>query len=118
MRRAGEKNMNESVYLTINELVLEKIKKEAKEESIANQGKIDGENSLYFGSLPWTLDDVALEDGTLRLGGNIKVDSLGEDLGYISISAQLDLELIAEIVEYYVKKLNRLKTVLEATTAK
>lgn len=75
-----------------------------------------------------TLDDSLLEstnpevtfdssNGTINyscsLMGNSKKGNI--EFGYISDDISLDLDIVVEIVQYYMKKLGKLKTVLEAT---
>ena len=51
--------------------------------------------------------------GKLNFYGNIFKE--GTDMGYLSIDMEIDIDMALEIVNYYMKKLGKLKTVLEAT---
>lgn len=96
------------VYLDINLAEFEKQKPEAIETA-----KADGnEDNATFPDLKWNLDNAQTQieaDGSIYISGE-----LGK-LGYMSATISLDLEDISELIEFYIKKLNRLKTVLEAT---
>lgn len=97
------------VYLSINLNEFNKTLEEAKEQAIAD----GGENQATWNDLKWSIDENSTEiedDGKIYLSGNI------EKLGYLSVNFALDISDIADLIEVYIKKLNRLKTVLEATS--
>jgi len=85
-------------------------RKKAEEASKAIDGSID---DLIWEQLEDHPSETSFEDGTLNHAFEIYQD--GELAGYISVDIPINLDLAAEIVGYYIKKLNRLKTVLEAT---
>jgi len=97
------------VYLSINLNEFNKTLEEAKEQAIAD----GGENQATWNDLRWSIDENSTEiedDGKIYLSGDI------EKLGYLSVNFALDIGDIADLIEVYIKKLNRLKTVLEATS--
>lgn len=93
------------VYLHLNGENFEKMKGKANERS-----KEDDENSkdYNFDWMPLESDEVSFEAGTLSINGS-------NDLGYFSMDIDLDLDTVVDIIEFYMKKLGKLKTVLEAT---
>ena len=98
-----------SVYLNINLDEFNKTLKEAKEEAMAN----GSENQATWADLRWNINTDITEisdDGKIYLSGDI------DNLGYLSTDFTLDIGDIADLIEVYIKKLNRLKTVLEATS--
>lgn len=99
------------MYASINKDWFLKNEKEALEESIANLGEEEGKNNLVFPELKddFTVGEILLEDD-----GKIHVD-LENKLGYFSIEIPIDDELEIALIEQGVKKLNKLKTILEAT---
>jgi len=84
-------------------------RKKAEETSKA----IDGSDDLTWEQIEDKSSETSFDDGTLIHAFELYQN--GELAGYISVEIPIDLDLAAEIVGYYIKKLNRLKTVLEAT---
>jgi len=100
--------MSNSVYLDIDLKEFENQKKEAIETAKAN----GSDNSAIFEDLRWNIDSDNTEineDGKIYISGSL------EDFGYLSIDITLGLDDIAEIISVYMKKVNKLKTILEAT---
>lgn len=71
-------------------------------------------------------DALSSEDGDIEFDENkgtisfskdiyIEVDGEKKKVLYFSDNIELDLDIVVEIVQYYMKKLGKLKTVLEAT---
>ncbi|MCP6727640.1 MAG: hypothetical protein KJI69_06540 [Patescibacteria group bacterium] len=106
--------MNTDVYLEISQEGFLKFKKDAIEESKANLGEDYGDEACYK---DMTVTDAEYEfdekTGKINLYGSLYKE--GTKMGYISFDSEVDLDLALEIVNYYMKKLGKLKTVLEAT---
>ena len=96
-----------NVYLVLYPDVLDKERKEAEERA-----KAEGYEGLLWDYLELSIDEMRYEDGNIIMDGSFY--SNGKEFGYISISAPIDLELMVEIIQDYVKRLNKLKSVLEA----
>jgi hypothetical protein len=103
-----EVKMSNSIYLDIDLIEFEKQKKEAIETAKAN----GSENNATFEDLHWDIDSdntEITEDGKILISGTL------DKFGYMSIEITLGLDDIAEIISVYMKKVNKLKTILEAT---
>lgn len=95
---------NKSSYLiSVDESDFEKNKKEAKQ--LADKDGMDDTLS-FVGILD--SDELQFDDGEIVLSGTMP------NLGYISVTMKLDLDVVTDIIEYYIKKVNRVKTVLQA----
>ena len=97
------------VYLSIDGGFLNKNKSEANKKAISEYGE-DNKEDLLFDKVSWEENEPTLEfkDGVFHIYG-------GTDLGYLDVETELDLDTVVDIIEYYMKKLGKLKTVLEAT---
>jgi hypothetical protein len=98
--------MTNKIYLHLNGEYFEANKIQANEKS-----KEDDENSKDYNfdtQVIESLDGLEFENGTLTVDCSNK-------LGYYSLDVDLDLDIVVQIIEYYMKKLGKLKTVLEAT---
>ena len=99
------------MYLEIKKDVFEKNQKEAQEEGIASIGE-EGKNSLVFDVVE-TIDEFNIEDNQIELCVQTRVK--GEELVYFSLTIPLDMDDIASLISSYVKKANKIKTLLEAS---
>lgn len=101
----------EDVYLSLETKDFDDFKQKGISEAQAN----GDEESICFPNLRWrVLDKPSFENGRLYMSG----DMLDPDLvnrGYLSTTVALDLDTVVTIIEFYMKKLGKLKTVLEAT---
>ena len=104
------------IYLSINEENLNKVRANAKETAISIYGESDeSKTHLLFESLDWITPqrEITFEEGELTISGNYSEGK--NNLGYMSIQTVLDMDTIINIIEYYVSKINKVKTILEAT---
>ncbi len=108
-----ERNVKVDTYLTLNKDALKKTQKKANEEAIAELGEKDGKEELYYCDSVMDVEELYFEDGKLYCGGT--VFSHGEELGYFSPQIKLGNDTIIEIIDYYMKKMEKVKAVLEAT---
>ena len=103
-------------YLAIEEDVFKKNRNEAQKETERNHGKDNGLKTLTFSEgVLFEPDEITVESGKLMVCGTIAIDE--KDLAYISLEIPIDMETAQDIVNIYLKQLNRLKTVMEAVTA-
>ena len=110
-------SLRQSVYLTIDGDGFEKSKKEANEEAKAD-GYEESENDFKYPSAVLTPDEIEFREseGSLGICGTLYTDgSQNTELGYLSLDIVPDLDTIIDIIQFYMKKLGKLKTVLEAT---
>ena len=94
-----------NLYLHINKEYLNKTKKEANKKS-----KEDDEESkdYLWEDLNFKLECIELNNGKLSVSGET-------DLGFIGLDFHLDMDIAIEVIKFYMKKLEKLKSVLEST---
>lgn len=102
------------VWIDINEKTLNKFRAEFKQVSDANMGE---ENDLLNlsseSNVIAKIEELNFSEGSIEF--TYTYHKNGEQIIYLSDNVEIDLDLAAEIVSYYMKKLGKLKTVLEAT---
>lgn len=81
------------------------MKKAANEKS---KEDIPKSKDYNFGDIELITGELSFKNGVITVCGN-------NELGYFSIDINLDLDTVVDIIEFYMKKLGKLKTVLEAT---
>ena len=98
-------------YLSIEE---DLISGENKKKAI-DAAKASNPDATYMAwdGLTEETNEIVFEEGKIIYSAHLFKD--GEEAGYIDVNVPISLDLAAEIVGFYIKKLNRLKTVLEAT---
>lgn len=104
------------VYLTLKKDTLKATEKEATEQAISDIGEEEGKNELVYSNLKFNISEYYFDEdkGTIFLSGEL-IDN-GKELGYFSTDElPVDLDLVIDLVQLYMKKLGKLKTVLEAT---
>ncbi len=106
-----EKDVTIESYMTLNSKSLKKVEKAAKESAEANDYEL---GELCFEDVKWKCDEVYFDktDNCLYLNGNLYFN--GENIGYFSPKIVLGNDTTLEIIEYRMKKLGKLKTVMEA----
>jgi len=108
-----EHNVKVDTYLTLSKESLKATEKEANEEAILAIGEEEGKDTLYYPDLTWATDELYFEDGELHINGELLHN--GKKLGHLSPNIPLGNETIIEIIEHYMKKMEKVKAVLEAT---
>lgn len=102
--------------LDLKQDILKKTEKEALAEALSLYGE-DGKGSLYYPNLNFTANgnfEYNSDNDELDMGGDITTLN-GENLGYLNLSVKMDFDTIIDIIQAYMKKLGKLKTILEAT---
>lgn len=79
-----------------------------KSKDLANKASKELDCKDYLYDIDFKLDELNLEGGKLFVCGET-------DLGYVSLDFEMDTETVIDIIEFYMKKLGKLKTILEAT---
>ena len=101
-----------SIDLNIQIKEFEKLKESAKKnfnESYSN----DEKNSVYmFDDLWLDYSEESVEGNMLKISGGLKTQD-DVDIGYVNIKVPLDFDKLIEIFQGYIKKLNKVKTVME-----
>jgi len=105
--------MNNEIYLNLDIKTFEATKEEAKKRDIESSGE-DAEGYLYP-DISLVIDNIELEDETIAFSGKMIDTDSGKDFGYASIKFTPELDLIIDLIQIYMKKLGKLKTILEAT---
>lgn len=104
------------VYMNIVEKTFEDTKKRAREDATEDDpNNEEAKNNLLYKDAKIVPNEFYLEESSDYLELNGELYSPTKDLGYISLKIPLSQELAIEIIERYLKKLGKLKTVLEAT---
>jgi len=96
-----------NAFLILYPEVLDKERKEAEERA-----KVEGFEGLLWDDLELSIDEMRYEEGDITVNGSFY--SNGKEFGPVSITIPIDLELTIEITQDYIKRLNKLKSVLEA----
>ena len=104
------------VYLTLNKKEFESVEKRANQESIESDLKDpDLKGNLLFDKATIHINDLFIGDDSDEILLNGSLHSFGKELGWIDFKIPLNQELAIGIIDRYMKKLGKLKTVLEAT---
>ncbi len=110
--------MTDEVYLELETKDFERKKKEAIKRANENAPNDEPNNNMLWENLKveTTEQKFDLESQTLDFSGSL-IDTNDDEkhLGFISLKLDLDLETVLEIINLYMKRLGKLKTVLEAT---
>ena len=103
------------VYLTIKEPIFKRDKVSARAKAIATSDDHEKDGSLLWEDLSLKNEDekdyeIDEANNTLNVWGDFS-----NDMGFMSITIPLDIDLVTEIIQLYVKKMNKIKAMLEAT---
>lgn len=105
--------MSANLYLDISKDAFKKYEDGAIEQAVSNLGS-DWVDELVYNEL--NLSDAELEfddkSGKLFINGSFFRET--DYLGYLSLDLPLDLDTVTNIIEFYIKKVNKVKTILEA----
>jgi len=102
-----------SMDLNIQIKEFEKQKKEAQQR-FNEAYKNDEQNSVYMWEDLWLdYSEEIIEGNTLKISGTMKTQD-DEDLGFFTMKVPLDFDKLIEIFQSYIKKLNKVKTVMES----
>ncbi len=102
-----------SMDLNIQIDEFEKQKEEAKKR-FNKEYPNDKKDSVYMWEDLWLdYSEEVVEDNMLKIFGTMKTQE-DKDLGFFNIKVPLDFEKLIEIFQSYIKKLNKVKTVLES----
>ena len=110
--------MSDEVYFELNVKELEKLKEKSISEADENCDKGDEGKRMLFNNLE--LDSQPSEryfdekKGKLIFSGSLKDKDLDANLGYLSFELDMNADTLLEIIQTYMKRLGKIKTVLEA----
>ncbi len=110
--------MSEEVklYWDIDKQEFESIMSRLNQASIDSDVNDENRKDFLQMNNNFPVDEMYLEDGSDTIFVSCPTTRIfGKDMGYMSLTIPLSQELAIEIVDRYMKKLGKLKTVLEAT---
>ena len=91
----------------------EKLKKEAQKRFNENYPNDEQDFIYQFEDLTLDYSEEIIEDNVLKISGGLKTEE-GEEIGYFNLEVPLDLNKLIDIFQSYIKKLNKVKTVMES----
>ncbi len=104
-----ETNMDVSIKIREFEKQKEKAQKRFNEEY-----PNDKKDSVYMWEDLWLdYSEEVIEDNILKVSGTMKTQD-DKDLGFFTLRVPLDFEKLIDIFQGYIKKLNKVKTVMES----
>jgi len=105
--------MKAGIYLNLDGEAIEKTKNQAKKRALED----GNEKCMKYPNITLAIDCIEFDekDGNLTICGDMIDDSSEKNLGYVSVDFFPDLDLVISLIQHYMKKLGKLKTVLEAT---
>ncbi|HED05186.1 MAG TPA: hypothetical protein ENI61_00710 [Ignavibacteria bacterium] len=104
------------VFLNLNKKEFESVEKRANQESIdSDPNDEEMKNGLYFERATIQINDLYVEDKSDEILLNGNLFAFGKNLGWMELKIPLNQEMAVQIIDRYMKKLGKLKTVLEAT---
>ena len=102
--------MEGRVYLDMDESIFEKEKKKAKERAREEFGS-DNTRSLFW-DLNFSINELDYNESEITATGSVESGSF--NLGYLTVVIPLDIDTIVKVIEDYVKRMNKVKNVLES----
>ncbi len=103
---------NTSMDLNIQVEEFEKQKKDAQKK-FNDEYQNDTKDSVYmFDDLWLDYSEEVVEGDTLKISGTMKTQD-DKDIGFFNMKVPLDFEKLIDIFQGYIKKLNKVKTVME-----
>ena len=105
--------MEPRVYLDINRKEYKNLEQSAIDKANESHDDEYKDSTALFKDLELNDSTVEFENGNLTIYGSLLKD--GNNLGFLDLSFNIDLDTATEIVNYFMKKLGKLKTVLEST---
>ncbi len=108
-----EREFYDDVTLQLNVKEFESLKQKAIDK--ANEVNEEKDMTMDFNGLHFDVDNEEFIDGKIKICGSLKDPKTKQDLGWMDIDVNLSLDRVLDLVNFYMKKLGKLKTVLEAT---
>ncbi len=87
-----------------------------KDKAIKKGNEVNEEDNMTmdFNGLNFDVDNEEFIDGKIKVCGSLNDPDTKKNLGWIDIDVDLSLDRVVDLVNFYMKKLGKLKTVLEA----
>jgi len=110
----SEPRYETDVDLTIYADEFEKQKKEARELGKERYSSEDDPNNFYeFENLWLDWSEEVIEGNVIKVSGCIKTQN-DKEIGFLNIKVPLDFDKLIEIFQSYIKKLQKVKNVMES----
>lgn len=111
-----EKNVDLRFYLTLSSKAIASTRKKANEEAYNAYGEEDSTaaDTLLYEDVSFIAEELYFDKDNESITYSGDMTAMGERLGYLSGQIKLSGETVVEIIEHYMKKLGKLKTVMEA----
>lgn len=110
--------MTDECYFELDIEEIEKLKKKAIEKANENCDDGDEGKRMLFNNLEVDSDPgeryFDIEKNKFIFSGNLLDKESEEVLGYLSFSLNVDSKTLLEIIHLYMKRLGKVKTILEA----
>ncbi len=107
-------NEDTSLDLNIDVVEFEKQKEESRKR-FNKEYPNDIKNSTYmFEDLWLDYSEEIVEGNKLKISGGMKTQD-DKDIGFFTMEVPLDFDKLIDIFQSYIKKLQKVKTVMEAT---
>ena len=105
--------MTTEIYFHIDKKILKATEARANKASIEDDPNDEKSKMQLLYEMDWVDMETEYDDGKIHIYGRANFE--GKDLGFLDITFKPDQELIVKIIETYVKQLNKVKTLIEAT---
>ncbi len=107
-------NENTKMDLNIQVDEFEKLKKEAQKRFNEDYPNDDKDSVYMFEDLWLDYSEEVVEGNKLKVSGSMKTQD-DKDIGFFTMEVPLDFDKLIDIFQSYIKKLQKVKTVMEAT---
>lgn len=105
-----------NVYLRLDKKDFASVLERASQESIDDDpNNEDAVQDYLFPKAEIRLDDMYVADKSDEIESRGYLFCFGKEVGWIDLTIPFDQEIAKDIIERYIKKLQKLKTILEAT---
>jgi hypothetical protein len=102
-----------NIYFNIQKKAFETTKAKANKNAIKSDPNDEKTKNELLYEMDLTGIETEFDDGNIHVRGNAVFE--GKDMGFFELTFKPDQELIVDIIETYVKQLNKVKTLIEAT---
>ncbi len=102
-----------SMDLTLNIKEFEKQKEQAQKRFNKQYDSEEPDEHYLWEDLWLDYSEEVVEDNLLKISGTMKNQN-DEELGYFNLEVPLDFEKLIEIFQSYIKKLQKVKNVMES----
>jgi predicted transcriptional regulator YheO len=104
-----ETNIDLDIYIK----EFEKQKDQARKRFNETYTGDEQDSTYYWENLSLDYSEEIVDGNILKVSGTMK-DSNGKELGFVHINVPLDFDKLIDIFQSYIKKLNKVKTVMES----